>query len=191
MTDEELWRFFEGCGKIDSVRVVRDNATGLGKGFGYVNFEDKESVSKAILTMNQRELKGRLVRISRSVKKPKTKKEKHERRQNRKQEALKKDGGNKNRRPVGNKPFKGKWKDKNFKQGKNSKRPAGETKAYSGDRLAEIGKLKVSSSMQLSLFIIRLLLNQMVNVFLIYVSLFSFRENLISPTKEKLGKLRF
>lgn len=37
--DDDLWSAFEDCGVIDSVRVVRDEKTGIGKGFGYVNFK--------------------------------------------------------------------------------------------------------------------------------------------------------
>lgn len=37
--DEPLWTHFAECGKIQDVRIVRDNTNGLGKGFGYVNFD--------------------------------------------------------------------------------------------------------------------------------------------------------
>ena len=37
--DESLWTHFAECGKIQDVRIVRDNTNGLGKGFGYVNFD--------------------------------------------------------------------------------------------------------------------------------------------------------
>lgn len=36
--DDDLWSAFEDCGAIESVRVIRDQKTGIGKGFGYVNF---------------------------------------------------------------------------------------------------------------------------------------------------------
>lgn len=39
IADEALWLHFEECGKISDVRVVRDRTNGMGKGFGYVNFE--------------------------------------------------------------------------------------------------------------------------------------------------------
>lgn len=50
--DEALWLHFGECGKIADVRVVRDRANGLGKGFGYVNFEVKSyefSLSKILI----------------------------------------------------------------------------------------------------------------------------------------------
>jgi RNA recognition motif-containing protein len=70
--DDELWEFFKDCGKIESVRVIRDRDTGLGKGFGYVNFEEPASVELA-LKKEGTELKNRVVRISRCVKKLKSK----------------------------------------------------------------------------------------------------------------------
>lgn len=46
--DEELWQFFKECGEIESVRVVRDAKTNVGKGFGYVQFRDRDSVESAL-----------------------------------------------------------------------------------------------------------------------------------------------
>ncbi|XP_050534103.1 RNA-binding protein 34 isoform X2 [Daktulosphaira vitifoliae] len=37
--EDEVWNFFNDCGVITSVRIVRDNMTGVSKGFGYVDFE--------------------------------------------------------------------------------------------------------------------------------------------------------
>lgn len=39
MQDDDLWEVFEDCGTIEHVRVVRDEQTGIGKGFGYINFK--------------------------------------------------------------------------------------------------------------------------------------------------------
>jgi len=38
-TEEDLYGAFAQCGKIEAVRIVRDAATGVGKGFGFVTFE--------------------------------------------------------------------------------------------------------------------------------------------------------
>ena len=48
------------------MRIVRDTATGIGKGFGYVNFATEDSVEIA-LTLNGSELDGRKIRVSRFV----------------------------------------------------------------------------------------------------------------------------
>jgi len=37
--EDEIWDFFKDHGPISSVRVVRDNTTGVSKGFGYIEFE--------------------------------------------------------------------------------------------------------------------------------------------------------
>ncbi|KAL2129092.1 hypothetical protein VTI74DRAFT_8255 [Chaetomium olivicolor] len=48
--EEGLWRVFgKEAGKVESVRVVRDAATRVGKGFAYVQFYDGNAVESAIL----------------------------------------------------------------------------------------------------------------------------------------------
>ena len=64
---------FSKCGDIEDVRLVRDSSTGIGKGFGYVNFKTTESVELA-LKLNGSLLTQREIRVSRAtnkVKKPK------------------------------------------------------------------------------------------------------------------------
>lgn len=48
-SEESLWRHFSTCGKVENVRIVRDTKTNMGKGFGYVQFKDSLSVTKALL----------------------------------------------------------------------------------------------------------------------------------------------
>jgi nucleolar protein 12 len=47
--EEGLWRTFSKAGKIESVRVVRDKSTRVGKGIAYVQFHDENSVEAALL----------------------------------------------------------------------------------------------------------------------------------------------
>jgi len=47
--EEGLWRSFEKCGKVESVRVVRDKETRISKGFAYVQFLDENAVESALL----------------------------------------------------------------------------------------------------------------------------------------------
>ncbi|XP_021945288.1 RNA-binding protein 34 isoform X2 [Folsomia candida] len=61
--DNELWEFFAECGKIESVRIIRDRDTGYGKGFGYVNFLETSSVELA-LAKNDALFKKRPLRVS-------------------------------------------------------------------------------------------------------------------------------
>ncbi|XP_076638734.1 uncharacterized protein LOC143350447 isoform X2 [Colletes latitarsis] len=48
-TDDETFRkHFEDCGELESVRVIRDNRSGIGKGFGYINFKNEDAVALAL-----------------------------------------------------------------------------------------------------------------------------------------------
>uniref|UniRef100_A0A3Q4BSZ2 RRM domain-containing protein n=1 Tax=Mola mola TaxID=94237 RepID=A0A3Q4BSZ2_MOLML len=68
-----LRQHFEECGCVEAVRVVRDQNSGLGKGFGYVLFEGADAVQLA-LKLDGTKLEGRSIRVKRSVKKEKQKK---------------------------------------------------------------------------------------------------------------------
>lgn len=47
--EEGLWRTFSKCGTVESVRVIRDGSTRIGKGFAYVQFADANAVEAALL----------------------------------------------------------------------------------------------------------------------------------------------
>ena len=68
--EEDVRKLFSKCGDIENVRLIRDATTGMGKGFGYVNFSSEESVQLAV-RLNQQEVEGRKVRVYRAVRKPK------------------------------------------------------------------------------------------------------------------------
>lgn len=63
--DEDLWNTFTDCGNIQSVRVVRDGLTGVGKGYAYVNFESIDSVELA-MQMTDVKIGKREIRIKRA-----------------------------------------------------------------------------------------------------------------------------
>ncbi|XP_021564538.1 RNA-binding protein 34 isoform X2 [Carlito syrichta] len=65
-------KHFLDCGSVVAVRIVRDQVTGVGKGFGYVLFENTDAVYLA-LKLNNSELMGRKLRVMRSIKKEKLK----------------------------------------------------------------------------------------------------------------------
>ena len=50
---------------VENVRVIRDRASNVGKGFGYVQFVDRSSVVLA-LKLNDALLDGRKLRVSKS-----------------------------------------------------------------------------------------------------------------------------
>ena len=47
--EEGLWRTFAKAGKVESVRMIRDKETRIGKGFAYVQFENENGVEAALL----------------------------------------------------------------------------------------------------------------------------------------------
>ncbi|KAI9824253.1 MAG: Nucleolar protein 12 [Thelocarpon impressellum] len=62
--EEGLWRQFGKAGKVESVRVVRDPKTRVGKGIAYVQFEDANAVEAALL-YNEKKFPPALPRILR------------------------------------------------------------------------------------------------------------------------------
>ena len=58
----KLGRHFEKFGDIKNVRIIEDRDTQKSKGFGYVEFENIDSVEKA-LEINGLDLDGRNLRV--------------------------------------------------------------------------------------------------------------------------------
>eukprot|EP01006_Ploeotia_vitrea_P048903 TRINITY_DN67287_c2_g1_i1.p1 TRINITY_DN67287_c2_g1~~TRINITY_DN67287_c2_g1_i1.p1 ORF type:complete len:616 (+),score=385.70 TRINITY_DN67287_c2_g1_i1:50-1849(+) len=48
VTEEQIRQHFAECGSIYNVRLIRDRITNIGKGIGYLTFDDAESVRKAL-----------------------------------------------------------------------------------------------------------------------------------------------
>lgn len=57
--------FCRSCGEVDGVRIVRDNRTGIGKGFAYVTFTESSSVLFACKQNHRLEVSGRKLRVFR------------------------------------------------------------------------------------------------------------------------------
>jgi len=57
-----LGRHFEKCGEIKNVRIIEDENE-RSRGFGYVEFEDKDAFEKA-LKGDAEELDGRKIRVA-------------------------------------------------------------------------------------------------------------------------------
>ncbi|ORX42919.1 hypothetical protein DM01DRAFT_1340904 [Hesseltinella vesiculosa] len=70
--DEELWTFFSNGCQVERVRVVRDRDSNLGKGIGYVQFKDRDSVVIA-LAMEDKTFRepSHKIRIQRCTNQPK------------------------------------------------------------------------------------------------------------------------
>ncbi|ELK04224.1 Polyadenylate-binding protein 1-like protein [Pteropus alecto] len=66
---QELFSQFDWSspGKMLSVKVMRDDS-GHSRGFGFVNFEKHEEAQKAVMDMNGKEVRGRLLYVGRAQK---------------------------------------------------------------------------------------------------------------------------
>ncbi|KAG0248893.1 Nucleolar protein 12 [Mortierella polycephala] len=62
--EEDLWNFFKDSGDIENVRIIRDKKTNLGKGFAYVQFQDRASVDVA-LRLHETKMGTRKLRVVR------------------------------------------------------------------------------------------------------------------------------
>ena len=64
--DEEFRTAFEKYGDVESVRVVREQKTGIGKGFGFVTYSDRSGVMFALQSSRKTELNGQKLRVMKS-----------------------------------------------------------------------------------------------------------------------------
>jgi len=65
--EEDVRKHFEQSGDVETVRLIRDQETNYGKGFGYVMFKDRTSLPDA-LRLNEAPFNGRKLRVSRAQK---------------------------------------------------------------------------------------------------------------------------
>lgn len=63
-TDEDLTDLFGQAGPVDNVRVMRDQATGRARGFGFVEMTTDEAAQKAIEQFHEYELEGRALVVN-------------------------------------------------------------------------------------------------------------------------------
>ena len=68
--ETELQQLFEAVGAVDSVRIMRDMATGRARGFGFVEMVSDEDAQKAIAQLNETEFGGRNLTVNEARPKP-------------------------------------------------------------------------------------------------------------------------
>jgi RNA recognition motif-containing protein len=61
--NEELKALFAPHGEVESAEVMMDVFTDLSRGFGYVEMPHQEEAMKAIVQLNQTEVKGRVISV--------------------------------------------------------------------------------------------------------------------------------
>ncbi len=62
--ESTLQDLFSQAGPVDSVRVMRDQATGRSRGFGFVEMATEEAAQAAIDRFNETELDGRRIAVN-------------------------------------------------------------------------------------------------------------------------------
>ena len=68
--EAELQDLFEQAGAIESVRVMRDQATGRARGFAFVEMQTDEDAQKAITQFNGTDMGGRQLVVNEARPKP-------------------------------------------------------------------------------------------------------------------------
>ena len=64
MTEDQLKEVFAEFGEVISTKIIMDKFSGRSKGFGFVELEEKESASKAMETLNGKEVNGRNIIVN-------------------------------------------------------------------------------------------------------------------------------
>jgi cold-inducible RNA-binding protein len=68
--EAELQELFARAGKVESVRVMRDAATGRARGFAFVEMSTDEEAEKAASELNQYQLGGRALTVNEARPRP-------------------------------------------------------------------------------------------------------------------------
>jgi RNA recognition motif-containing protein len=69
-TEDQLTELFSRSGKVDSVRVMRDMATGRARGFAFVEMSTDEEAQRAISELHEHQLEGRALVVNEARPKP-------------------------------------------------------------------------------------------------------------------------
>ncbi len=62
--ESEIQGLFERAGAVETVKVVRDMATGRARGFAFVEMSTEEEAQRAILELNEHDLGGRRLTVN-------------------------------------------------------------------------------------------------------------------------------
>lgn len=69
-TEDELRDIFSKSGAVDTVNVVRDNATGRARGFAFVEMATDADAAKAVTDVNETQMGGRTLAVNEARPKP-------------------------------------------------------------------------------------------------------------------------
>jgi RNA recognition motif-containing protein len=63
-TDDDLKTAFAAYGPVGAVTIVKDKATGVSRGFGFVEMSDDKGAQEAILGLNGSQLAGSAITVN-------------------------------------------------------------------------------------------------------------------------------
>ena len=69
-SEDQLTELFSRAGKVESVRVMRDMATGRARGFAFVEMASDEEAQRAISELHEYKLEGRPLVVNEARPKP-------------------------------------------------------------------------------------------------------------------------
>ena len=64
VSEGDLKKAFETFGQVESVKIIVDNYTGRPRGFGFVEMPNNSEARSAIEALNNKELKGRALKVN-------------------------------------------------------------------------------------------------------------------------------
>lgn len=62
--DQDLKQLFEPFGEVTSAKVIKDRDTGRSRGFGFVSMGSTEQANKAMASLHNKELEGRIMSVN-------------------------------------------------------------------------------------------------------------------------------
>lgn len=62
--EQQIEQLFAAIGEVDSVRLIRDQATGRSRGFGFVEMSNSEHGKAACEALHEREFDGRRLTVN-------------------------------------------------------------------------------------------------------------------------------
>jgi RNA recognition motif-containing protein len=68
--EDQLNELFSQAGKVESVRVMQDMATGRARGFAFVEMSSDDEAQRAISSFNEYKLEGRALVVNEAKPKP-------------------------------------------------------------------------------------------------------------------------
>lgn len=62
--EEDLKQLFASFGEVTSAKVIKDRETGRSRGFGFVEMTSSDEATKAMSSLNNKEVEGRNISVT-------------------------------------------------------------------------------------------------------------------------------